>query len=525
MSEKKVDFHPLERLDLIDVDAIQAQVYEYARFAFGNALGTHSGGLLRKPASFSIDTTNDLLNFGDFVFITSIEDSTVNQANTSEIVVVDSSESIHGTCSVDAIRTLVQSYYNSNSALPPAPNESNFLPQYGIYYPYVWVRAVDADILTDARRFWSITNAREDSQNVNTRKKRAVEFQVSLTQPSADYVKIARIFRYTIANNIVFIDPANVEYILLADEYFTPPSNFVLSQLNTLDTTKGGLSDVISILQKQIDDIRTNGVNDSLYVGSSGVSRETLFANQPNLSLDGLADRTYQLSTSIGTLETTLNNQNLECILYIRSQINKLSGTAGDWLTSIEFTNYTPYGASATGAGWFNVDNVYQDYTFAVDAGAGTTGYNSKTLTGSLACSILSNIVVEIPTIYDGYYFTVNIDTPATVTNDYKDQYVIDNRYAHSHKAFIVRNQTQSEPVQIRNQDMYYRVTTGADTLTSTTKKGFKIGIAGLSSYDNEATSLNTDDDGVLNFNSSNELNTDNFKIDLKLHIKLFAPR
>lgn len=525
MSEKKVEFHALERLDLIDVDAIQAQVYEYARFLLGNALGKHDGGLLRKPTSFSIDTTNDVFNFGDFVFITSVDDSTVNQANTSEVVVVDSSESIHGTCSVDTIRTLVQSYYNSNSALPPAPNESNFLPQYDIYYPYVWVRAVDANILTDARRFWSISNAREDSQNVVTRKKRAVEFSVSATKPSSEYTAIARIYGYTVANNIVFIDPADVEYILFADDYFTPSANQVLSQYSTLDTTKGGLSDVISVLQKQIDDIRTNGLNDSLYTGSQGVSRETLFPNQPNLSLDGLADRTYQLSTSIGNLETRLNTQDLQCIVYIKSKINKFSGTAGDWVTTIDFDNYTPYGTNATGAGWFNVDNVYQDYTFAVDAGAGTTGYNSKTLTGSLACSIMSNLIIEIPSVYDGYYLSVEIDNPAVSAIDNRDQYIIDNRYAHAHSAFLVRTSPQVDPVTVTDQSLYYRATTGADTLTSTTKKGFRVGIAGLASYNNEATSLNTDDDGIFNFDSSGNLNNENFKIDLKLHIKLFASR
>jgi hypothetical protein len=39
MSEKKIKFHPLERLDLIDVDALQEQVLTYLSESLGNLLG------------------------------------------------------------------------------------------------------------------------------------------------------------------------------------------------------------------------------------------------------------------------------------------------------------------------------------------------------------------------------------------------------------------------------------------------------------------------------------------------------
>ena len=77
MSEKKVKLHTLERLDLIDVDAIQAQLYKYIRTAIGNVLGNHNGGLLVKPASLTFNGTTDVLNLGDYTFITSNKDTTV----------------------------------------------------------------------------------------------------------------------------------------------------------------------------------------------------------------------------------------------------------------------------------------------------------------------------------------------------------------------------------------------------------------------------------------------------------------
>ena len=80
MAENKVKFHALERLDLVDVNALQDKVYEYVAKALGNFIG-NATGLLRvpdkgtatnQPNTIQVDNTNHEIDFPDFVYIEAI---------------------------------------------------------------------------------------------------------------------------------------------------------------------------------------------------------------------------------------------------------------------------------------------------------------------------------------------------------------------------------------------------------------------------------------------------------------------
>jgi len=310
MSEKKVIFHALERLDLIDVDALQAQVFDYLAQALGNMLGRDQvsadliGATLAKPSSVTVNNTNSTINLSDFTFIEMSGDTPVVRSRQSRVVTYDASESFHDLCDFSAVRAITQTYYNANSALPPVPTQDASYSEttHGVFYPFIWARSEDVNALQDTRRFWSVANGQENTATVATRSDRAVRFAVQFTKPSGDWVQIARIVQWSLNGSTVELQSSGVVFITLVDALVPLPTfgggadeaRSYYDQFNTVNDANdfSGLLACFRAVQNELTLIRSGGSNDATY----GTTL-TNMTRPPRLSLDGLYDRTVALNT------------------------------------------------------------------------------------------------------------------------------------------------------------------------------------------------------------------------------------
>jgi hypothetical protein len=64
----KLKLYPQERLDLVDINDIQALVYAYAQKSLGNLMGGMRG-LLSRPLYTFVNGTPDKIQLSDFSFI------------------------------------------------------------------------------------------------------------------------------------------------------------------------------------------------------------------------------------------------------------------------------------------------------------------------------------------------------------------------------------------------------------------------------------------------------------------------
>lgn len=315
MSEKKIIFHPLERLDLIDVDALQTQVLNYLAQAVGNLLGRDQvssdliGATLAKPSTVSV--TNGLngaytINFTDFTFVEMISDSPVTRSRQSRVITYDATDSYHDDCDFSYVRSYVQTFYDSGSTLPPVPTQDASYSEtaHGLYYPFVWVRSEDVNAVQDTRRFWSVANGQETTSTVATRSDRAVRFAVQYAKPTGDWVKIARIVEWSLNGSTVELDSANIVFLTLADTLVPLPTfggtadeaRSYYDQFNSVNDANdySGLLACFRAIQNELALIRSGGTNDATY-GTT----HTNMTRAPRLSLDGLYDRTSSIYSQL----------------------------------------------------------------------------------------------------------------------------------------------------------------------------------------------------------------------------------
>ena len=306
MSEKKIIFHPLERLDLIDVEALQTQVLDYLAQVLGNFVGRDQvsvdrvGGVLAKPSTTGVvNGVNSAysINFSDFTFIEMNSDSPVARSRKARVVTYDASESFHDVCDFATPRQTVQIYYNSASALPPVGGSASYQENvHGLYYPFVWVRSEAVTAALDTRRFWSVSNGQETTSTVATRSDRAVRFAVQYAQPSGEWVKVARIVSWSLDGSNVVLDADGIVFFTLADALLPLPtaSGGVPSYHEQNDVNDAGdfsgLLSCFRAIQNELAQIRSGGSLDADY-GNTATNSLSL----PRLSLDGLYDRTSDL--------------------------------------------------------------------------------------------------------------------------------------------------------------------------------------------------------------------------------------
>lgn len=330
MSEKKVLFHPLERLDLIDVDALQAQVLDYLAQALGNMIGRDQvslerfGGVLAKPSSTTVvNGVNNAytISFSDFTYTEMNTEIPVARSRQSRIITFDASESFHGACDFASARAVVQSYYNTASALPPVGGQDASYQEsvHGLYYPFIWAQSSQVTATLDTRRFWSVANGQETTSSVATRSDRAVNFAVQYAQPSGEWVKIARVVEWSLSGSTVELASSGIVFLTLADTLLPLPTfgggadeaPSYYEKYNSVNNASSfsGLLSCFKAIQNELALIRSGGSNDANF-GST----LTNMTRAPRLSLDGLYDRsvdlqaqitgTRQIGSAVFTLET-----------------------------------------------------------------------------------------------------------------------------------------------------------------------------------------------------------------------------
>jgi len=307
MAENKVKFHALERLDLVDVDAVQNNVYEYIAKAFGNLIGD-ANGLVQLPveANIVIDSADEEIDFPDFVFVEAVDDPDYADSLENRIVAFDAGFNSNGTCSYDTALANVQSYYTTNNSLPTGPREAGFDTANNNLFPYIWVKKVEVDTEQNNRRFWSVSNNNEYTQAVVTRRKFAVNFELSYTRPdsgSTVWTKIARIKKWGQSGGTVNLPaPAtSLEYYTLADSLYFSDGDYTLdthsgSRFSSQLNNGGGLLTTLQTIRKQIADIRGDGELDS---GIPNISTDSNFYARPYYSLDGLYFETIDIRNRI----------------------------------------------------------------------------------------------------------------------------------------------------------------------------------------------------------------------------------
>ena len=428
MSEQKVVFHPLERLDLIDVDALQAQVLEYISTLTGNLLGGSAtaqvSGMLKQPVTVTIsNNVNNAysIGFSDFILVTNEADSTVPSSRKSQVVVYDASDSFHGDCDFATVRTSVQNYYNNNGQLPYKPSDSSIFYSEvndGQYYPYIWAKAVEVDTATGNRRFWSVANGFEVTQNVVTRRKFGVNFLVQKDKPAANlgnYVKIARIEEWTLNGASVQLNSSGIKFIYVADGLVPLPDRlngsplFYSAESRYNESDYGGLMGATRILAKELDDMRGAGVED----GNWGISTTNRSLN-PLLSLDGLYD-------AVNNLDERARNRDIKVSCLIESNM-LIQNTIGYFNVSVDHSvnnqnsdvAYITPTAFADFRGYELVGVSQAAITFPFDPAGGN--YNTVQQNGYLAA--MSVYGIDFGAAYEGYHVSGFIEPVAAISDN-----------------------------------------------------------------------------------------------------------
>lgn len=384
--ENKVKFHALERLDLVDVNALQDNMYTYMAKAFGNLIGNASG-LLQLPDTITINSSLEHIEFSDFIYIEAQDDTDYAYSFENRMIAHDESLA-NGNCSYDLALQDVQDYYDSNNNTLPTFNSAN-----ASLFPYIWVLKNEVETTQDSRRFWDTSNNVETTNLVVTRKKYTVNFLLSATTPAGGYTAIGRIIDWDVNNNVVELPNANqsIELYTFADDIYFSNGSYHLensSEYNGMaDQMGGGLKLALKAIRKQIADIRGNGSGDSAYSFTP-----TLFNGLPNLSLDGLYARTADIEDRIAD-----NKKGSVIFTLISDPANDSHTIETDFYTNANRSFVLDSGVSA-----------YYDYEF-LHTLPSTTAISSWTTANywSLANSVLA---IDFGDTYSGYGIRMSVD-------------------------------------------------------------------------------------------------------------------
>jgi hypothetical protein len=297
--QKKIVLHALERLDLVDLQGLQGIVLKSLDDALHGVIGDN-GGLVKKWSTATINNTLHTIAFSNFAFIGRKRQEDTLLANTSSYLgFFDSTSDTNGTCSFDAARALVQTYVNANGELPPTPNSASFVgADHDKYYPSIWARSTYGDSVQANRRFWSVADATENTQLVNTRSVEGVQFYVRSTGalPAVasnlpQWTLIGRIYQWTLEGGVVSLDDFGIIGYTVFDsilyENGTPDAEERKSWIDyNGNLSRGGLSDLANHLKNILNGMYKNGTNDDQTIYPELF--EGYYFQQPYWSLQGI---------------------------------------------------------------------------------------------------------------------------------------------------------------------------------------------------------------------------------------------
>lgn len=362
MALTKAIFHPLERLDIVDVDALQDLAHNAIYDVVGGVLGLEATGVLVPWLSATI-TGSNTIEFGDFTFVGSTSDVEGNARHKPMFFgKFSSNASGNGDCDFSSFLATTQAYYSSNSFLPPKPGDDTYdVTLHGDYYPYIYCRPVVSDGALDVRRFWSAGDNNEVTNSVNTRTVVAFEFLVvsvneMVSAPDSGYpwTRVGRITQWTVNGGIVSLSNIHVRAWTLA--------NSVLGNSDISNVSNGGLFNTFRWLSSKLTEIQQGGLLDN------DAALAQPLADTPRYSLSGLQYEIESLTSTVEALPipqhasviceitwaggtyptlayTTASGSDFTLTPYLdytalRKYITALTGNVEGALTSVEWDTY-----------------------------------------------------------------------------------------------------------------------------------------------------------------------------------------
>lgn len=289
----KIKVYPQERLDIVDVDALQTLVYNYVQEAMGSLIGP-ARGCLSQPSVTFIDGTPDKISLSDFSFVASkaigssiFGNKTKYNNFASQIVKFDSTLLDHGNypISLTGVDTTM----------------------------FLWARPLMVDTDLANRRKWDVAQGAEVTFSDETRSRMRVEFAFSATDPTINgddfqYSPIAKVTSITgsliLLTFISAFDSADIQAVTGESGTFYDSSNTSATAFSGMLPTyrlddanvNTGLLSVVHALGRMVRQMHAKGENDP-----SGTSNPLQWYNtQPKISLNGA----YK---AIDTLETDVN--------------------------------------------------------------------------------------------------------------------------------------------------------------------------------------------------------------------------
>lgn len=394
----KVLLYPLERLDLVDLRGVQDLAHNAVSEYIG-AVTTSKSGLVTSWSSVTIDTVNHHIAFTDFTALGRTYDSGGNSSYYAAYLLKFSAvDSANEDCSYDAALTSVQAYFNTNGSLPPVPTAAAHTPAtHGDYYPYIYCRPVVNSGETEVRRFWSLADAQETTDSVETRSVTSVEFSIvpPSQAPSAggDYswIRIAQVSSWVENGGAVELQAVREQHI--ADRLLHLDDSLTVKEIDASAGAEDGLDRAVKYLQNRIEDLLNNGTDDP------ALTNNKQNYEPPRLSISGLD---YELNRRGEAIEEHL----LSATYLVTSTIDAGAGTESVTVSS-------GFGISPI------VVNAQRDYSLAL------SDYRTGGLTAPIAVSDLTStlhlakaaytLFISIPSSYEGYGLQVTVTPVALV--------------------------------------------------------------------------------------------------------------
>jgi len=404
MTLRKVVYHPLERLDLVDVigqqDLAHDAVFDLASAMLG---ASSASGVARGWSSVSVNNTTNLITFGDFTMLGRTVDGQGSTANfPAYMAKYINAVGGHGTCSFSTSKALVQAYRTANGELPPTPEDEDYsVATHGAFYPFIYARPVVVEGVAASRRFWDAGAESETTSTVNTRTITTFEFVLhdinSLPAPPASgfpWTRIGGLKSWIDTAGTVSLGSAGVYPYF----YFESMLGIAGGGITSLDYSSsgigGGFGGAISFLMDQIYKIKTDGASDS--AGRPLLERGETAPS----SLSDLDYRLNNLDVEVSALKLSVSSTLILSLTFPGGDFPTLSYSqlAGNTFNITPFLDYKPAREY--------LDRIEGATIGAFDAGVWGSHFSGDTNNSHL----LTALSLVVPTEYRFKAFSLSIE-------------------------------------------------------------------------------------------------------------------
>lgn len=328
MTLRKVVYHPLERLDLVDVQGQQNLAHDAVFDIAGAVLNNTCAGIARTWTSLIANNTTNEITFNDFTMVGRTSDGEGSATHLPAYLAKYISSRSHGTCSFGVAKGLVQTYYNTNGVLPPVPSDSDYsVSTHGAMYPYIYARPVVADGVAASRRFWDAGSETETTSTVNTRTITTFEFTVVdinsvPTVPASGFgwTRIGGINEWTVSGGVVSLSSTGVYPFFYAESFLGVHGGGITSLDYNNGMLNGGSGGAFAFIMDHIQDLKSNGTSDSS-------SRPVIGRGERPVS--SLSDLNYRL----GQLQLQVDDEVVPLLSASSTLLLKLSYPGNDYPT------------------------------------------------------------------------------------------------------------------------------------------------------------------------------------------------